>query len=308
LLGVQVKSQRVKENIRLAVTLPVSGVPFVTRFIDGVATGTGSGAVADGVFDGTLTTLGAGLAQWPNAKPGALKGVRRVGDLRVTAAYSFLTELLPFVDASELHTRFDYRKSWSDKDNRPHAMAVIPAFLNPADPRMRWEGLSEDMNGLGLTHFVGMSGIEDRRNMIAAELPRSDPRAGIFGYDEVAKFSDITDGTTNTFCLGEVRSGCNVTVQTKGWWNPYANYFTTTVPMNFDSCTQDVPTYETVPGTAGCASWAAEDAAWGFKSFHAGGAQFLMCDGSVRFVSENLQWLTYQKLGDRRDNQTLGDF
>jgi hypothetical protein len=46
-----------------------------------------------------------------------------------------------------------------------------------------------------------MSGIEDRRNVIAAELPRSDPRAGIFGYDEVAKLSDVTDGTSQTIMI-----------------------------------------------------------------------------------------------------------
>jgi len=31
-------------------------------------------------------------------------------------------------------------------------------------------------------------------NVVAAKLPRSDPRAGVFGYDEVAKRKDITDG------------------------------------------------------------------------------------------------------------------
>ena len=34
----------------------------------------------------------------------------------------------------------------------------------------------------------------------------------------------------------------------------------------------------------------------------------LFGDGSVRFLSENIDYMTYQKLGDRRDGQVVGDF
>jgi len=46
-----------------------------------------------------------------------------------------------------------------------------------------------------------MSGVEDARNVVAAKLPRSDPRAGIFGYDEVARPAQITDGTSHTIMM-----------------------------------------------------------------------------------------------------------
>jgi prepilin-type processing-associated H-X9-DG protein len=39
-----------------------------------------------------------------------------------------------------------------------------------------------------------------------------------------------------------------------------------------------------------------------------GGAHFLLCDGSVRFISENIDYLTYQRVGDRRDGAVVGDF
>jgi prepilin-type processing-associated H-X9-DG protein len=46
----------------------------------------------------------------------------------------------------------------------------------------------------------------------------------------------------------------------------------------------------------------------GFKSRHVGGAHFLMMDGAVRFVSENIDFLNYNRLGDRRDSAVVSEF
>ncbi len=43
-------------------------------------------------------------------------------------------------------------------------------------------------------------------------------------------------------------------------------------------------------------------------SFHVGGVQALMGDGSVRFISENLNWLTLRNLVARDDGNVVGDF
>ncbi|TWT58355.1 Type II secretion system protein G precursor [Thalassoglobus neptunius] len=46
----------------------------------------------------------------------------------------------------------------------------------------------------------------------------------------------------------------------------------------------------------------------GFGSHHPGGAQFLLCDGSVRFLSENITSLVYRNLLDRADGQNIDEF
>jgi hypothetical protein len=79
------------------------------------------------------------------------------------------------------------------------AATVIPEFQNPLDDRKTWDG--HPFDGLALTHFAGMSGVEDARNVCAAKLPRSDPRAGIFGYDEIARPAAITDGASQTIMI-----------------------------------------------------------------------------------------------------------
>lgn len=46
----------------------------------------------------------------------------------------------------------------------------------------------------------------------------------------------------------------------------------------------------------------------GFGSHHRGGAQFLLCDGSVSFLSENIDPATYRHLLDRADGDAISDF
>ena len=46
----------------------------------------------------------------------------------------------------------------------------------------------------------------------------------------------------------------------------------------------------------------------GFSSWHSGGGNVVMCDGAVRFISENTDLLTQQKLGCCSDGNVVGDF
>jgi prepilin-type processing-associated H-X9-DG protein len=46
----------------------------------------------------------------------------------------------------------------------------------------------------------------------------------------------------------------------------------------------------------------------GPSSFHVGGAHFLMGDGSVRFISQNIDPKTFRNLAHRSDGEMLKDF
>jgi prepilin-type processing-associated H-X9-DG protein len=43
-------------------------------------------------------------------------------------------------------------------------------------------------------------------------------------------------------------------------------------------------------------------------SYHSGGAQFCLGDGSVRFITENIDVRAYDYLHDKRDGQIIGDY
>jgi prepilin-type processing-associated H-X9-DG protein len=44
---------------------------------------------------------------------------------------------------------------------------------------------------------------------------------------------------------------------------------------------------------------------WGFRSRHPGGANFLMGDGSVRYLPETIDHTNYQRLGGRKDGASV---
>jgi hypothetical protein len=44
------------------------------------------------------------------------------------------------------------------------------------------------------------------------------------------------------------------------------------------------------------------------NSQHTGGVQVALTDGSVRFVSENVDFLTWKKLCARNDGEVVGEF
>jgi prepilin-type processing-associated H-X9-DG protein len=43
-------------------------------------------------------------------------------------------------------------------------------------------------------------------------------------------------------------------------------------------------------------------------SKHSGGVNVCLADGSVRFVRDSIDLLTWQRLGNARDGAALGDF
>jgi len=134
--------------------------------------------------------------------------------------------------------------------------------------------------------------------------------SGMFSYYGVfLSIRDVTDGTSNTIMVGEVRADCYTrSHQTFGWWfnNSMGNAHSSTVtPINeFNTCSM-APKKISNPA---CVDPAEYNYSWGFKSHHVGGAHFLVADGTVRFISQNIDHQSYQRLGGRADGQVVGEF
>jgi prepilin-type processing-associated H-X9-DG protein len=143
---------------------------------------------------------------------------------------------------------------------------------------------------------------------IRSDCPWPDKTSGVFARSTwAASLADIRDGTSNTIGIGEVRGWCSGHQWRKGWAKSEGLWFATTAPINFPTCPgeQGVPNDPSFGGS-GCNN---KENSWntnmGFKSQHPGGAQFAFCDGSVHFLNQSIDHTNYQRLGDRRDGETV---
>ncbi|GIX04333.1 MAG: general secretion pathway protein GspG [Planctomycetaceae bacterium] len=129
-------------------------------------------------------------------------------------------------------------------------------------------------------------------------------------YNWAASIRHITDGTSNVIAAGEIRPQCGDHTR-NGWMHFNSLWVATTAPINYPIvCVRESGWDATSPppGMNSCNHWQNWQTSQGFKSRHVGGAHFLLCDGSVKFITQNIDYITYQRLGDRRDGGTVGDF
>jgi len=119
---------------------------------------------------------------------------------------------------------------------------------------------------------------------------------GVFGYTGAATIAQITDGTSNTFLVCENHHWTNgptapsVNNGNTGAWASPLNLLTLVNGMNY--------------APNGNWNWLTG----GMSSTHVGGAQAVLCDGSVRFISQNSSIFTLQALATRAGSERLGDF
>jgi type II secretory pathway pseudopilin PulG len=116
--------------------------------------------------------------------------------------------------------------------------------------------------GEGSTHYIGMAGIGED----AAELEVDHARAGVFGYDRKTRIRDIKDGTSNTIAI----TGASDDI------GPWAKGGRST----FRGLTEE-PYINGPDGIGGP---------------HHGGMHAGFADGSVRFISENIDQDLFKKL------------
>lgn len=234
-------------------------------------------------------------------------------------------QLLPYLEQTGFYDRLDFAAgSVVDQivaDAQLRRM-IIPGFLCPSDSTPPiWE--SSDRGVTNYAVNVGAQYSTSQANS-CPDYPGNVFGTGASGHSSsinpqlisgvfagraawAAKISDIKDGTSNTFAMGEIRPECSDHAATLGWFNSHNGIISTSTPLNFPTCVNEAPGHN---GSSGldCNAWNNWATSSGYKSSHTGGVQFVLCDGSVRFVSENIDYRNLQRLGDRRDGEVVAEF
>jgi prepilin-type N-terminal cleavage/methylation domain-containing protein/prepilin-type processing-associated H-X9-DG protein len=119
-------------------------------------------------------------------------------------------------------------------------------------------------------------------------------------YGRPVKFGEISDGLSNTLMASEVLQGRGTDLRGFSWWGN-ASGFVTFMPPNStlpDVVTGGNCTPLTVPRMpCTTTSTATRPRMMGARSLHTGGINVARCDGSVSFIPDAIDFVTWNALG-----------
>ena len=218
-------------------------------------------------------------------------------------------EQAPFAEDT-LHQDFAINYDTAPDNNDVARVAAFDAFRCPSDKGK--ETFTAGNITVGTSNYVGVFGGYAVNVSFAALLPSSGGQAkgnGTFYHNSRVSFRDMRDGTSNTMVVGEramkdVPDSLGSTARNEYYstWvgNPAANSGTDiygparcvgvaiTAPNSEDTIDRD---YQT-----------------GFGSPHPGGAQFLIGDGSVRMVNDDIEQSIYQAICTANEGEQVSHY
>jgi len=253
--------------------------------------------------------------------------------------FSWITMSLPYLEQAPLYDTIDFintdpATTHYGLDNvaaRIARIQPISTLMCPSNPQGAintgagvydgngWNGNSRNMTG-ARTDYVGSMGFvwTGWKDCGDGQLPGAswvDPGheftenaenlpslGGVFWWRGSAKMRDLVDGTSNTIAVFE-NHNWQEGRQKAGQSNKHGLWFS---PIGaIDSLVKAINTdvVKVVGGNGGddgrCSS---------FSSVHSGGAQCVLGDGSVRFLSENIAVQVQRALATRSGGENVGEF
>lgn len=231
--------------------------------------------------------------------------------------YSALSQLLPQLDQGPLFKKIDFKKVITDPANVAAGLPELSQFRCPSDSSNPFTAVG------GAINYIPNKGTNVLWNDPAGN--------GVIYFLSSTKFADLRDGTSQTAAFSER----NITDGSLGISTPDADtYLSAANPADPDQAVQmclavDVtnlanqfPNHMGAPWMDGkngyqhigppngrsCGFQPAAKAAMTSSSRHTGGVHALMCDGAVRFVSNNINITTWRAIGTRNGKETVASF
>jgi prepilin-type N-terminal cleavage/methylation domain-containing protein len=232
--------------------------------------------------------------------------------------FSWGTMILPFADQAPLYNQLDLNLNATTATNINIAQATLAVFTCPSDPgpdRFTVNDGSDDYE-LPKANYVGIYGY----GSVSMRPGAPDP-AGLFYRNSRVRMADIIDGTSNVLMVGECASNHDFVngmpdISANSTW--YAAIPGAMRPAGMMNPTMMEAHPSLILGHVGQAAMGGmmqmhhtpntTNHIVNFSSRHTGGVQFLLSDGSVHFLSENVDYNTFRFLGQRADGNVVGEW
>jgi len=216
----------------------------------------------------------------------------------------FCVHLLPFIDKANVYNLYDHNRNWHDTVHDPIPtgngvrLVPLPVWQCPTDRDAIW---SANPDG----SIRGNYGVNWGQGTFGTQIKPA-PFNNAFG----ARFRDITDGSSNTLAMMEMLKPETSANDYRAWiWNdePETVVMTRVGPNSSapDLVVNCVSEGDRLPCTGSITGSGRSNAS---RSLHVGGVHVLMCDGAVRFVSENIDLATWQALSSMSGGEVIGEF
>ena len=231
---------------------------------------------------------------------------------------NWLVFLLPYVEQAALYSQWDFDIPANQNDGRSENLSVVKC---PTDPQSDGAPCSYAGGGWARGNY-GMNVSPCQHGV--------DDSGGIGSVNKVVRFRDITDGTSNTVAVDELRGGLNDRDLRGSWAMPGLGSGTAAMFNDASAPNSKLPNSDdmencAVAGLLGIPPMGCFDASstgqMTARSLHTGGIQAMLADGSVRFISENIDFSTnpsgcgpvnergvWQKIHTRNGGEVVGEF
>ena len=204
---------------------------------------------------------------------------------------SWMVQILPYIDQRNAFQLIDFDSGVYTEINAPVRNHLIEVYQCPSDPNSSsFRDLVAPSSYAGCHH--------DSEAVIDVD------NNGVFYLNSSVRFSQITDGSSHTIFIGEksIESDFENENPDLGWMSgTRATLRNAGIPINresdqfFDREEFGLPPFNV-------------RSVGGFNSFHVGGAQFSFGDGSVQFLSENIDEEAFRDLANRSDGHLPYEF
>ncbi len=203
---------------------------------------------------------------------------------------SWAVQILPFIQQTNLYRHINFRRGAYDDANSTAFDHRLGLFVCPSSP-------------FGMSSYVGCH--HD------VEAPIDADNHGVLYLNSRVGYDDITDGPACTILLGESvnsamlgwASGTRATLRNTG--SP-VNAPDPTVPSGRKPLTAQTPGQRLAEYQGLLDDGVIPlNYVGGFSSWHRLGANFLFCDGSVRFLKESIDPRVFRLLGHRADGEIV---